>query len=130
MSDINIIIEPSVTNVVVEAQPPVSVAVEQTISSIDITQEVINVVVEPQIIEVTIAPQVITEVVLYQGIQGVSGTDATVTKPNVEAVLTGIITSHSHAIILADPDTNIRYQMGVTIDPDSLGPVTTWTELP
>jgi hypothetical protein len=145
VSDINIIVEPSVTNVVIEAQPAIDVVVEPTTIPITVTQEVINIVVEPQVIEVTVNPQVITEVVLnvgpkgergdrgeigIQGERGEAGTDAAVTKTNVEAVLTGLITTHSHVIILADPDTNIRYQMGITIDPDSLGPVTTWTELP
>lgn len=32
-----------------------------------------------------------------QGIQGLPGSDASVTKANVEAVLTGVISSHSHA---------------------------------
>lgn len=34
-----------------------------------------------------------------QGVQGVAGSDATVTKVNVEAVLTGEISTHTHPVV-------------------------------
>lgn len=55
--------------------------------------------------------------------------ETVITKTAVEAVLTGVITTHTHKTILTDIDTGIQYLLGVTIDTDSQLPTLTFTEL-